>query len=177
MIIKPIGTLQPLGGFAELSKGRNERDDKKVKEWAKRINDNVKAQEAYNLWQKNRNAGDTASTTLPELMTEAFLIRNGIRYTAQAEMGTQRPDFVLHNVNESGDAIILRVQGDYWHADAGKDEAKSRNLVGRTFAQQSISTVIDLRESDIYHSEHALEQAIRGEVVGNAAVSYEGWSV
>lgn len=180
MIIKPIGTISGLTGFDEMGKGRNERDDDKLKEWGKRINDPVRAREAYDLWQRTRSNKDTGSSTLPELLTEVWLNKQGVRFTAQAEMGIQRPDFVLHDVttdatNTNG-SIIFRVQGDHWHNDAGKDTAKSRLLVGKTYDGQAVDMVIDLRESDIYAGEHVFEQAVRGYALGNAVLS-EGWTV
>jgi hypothetical protein len=93
----------------------------------------------------------TGSTTLPELLVEAELRQTGYRYRAQLDLGWSRPDFVVWGVGPG--AIIIRVQGDYWHSGSAavqKDATQKERLMEHTAEGVPIMRVIDLWEKDVY---------------------------
>ena len=113
--------------------------------------------------------------SLPELLAEAWLIKRGVQYEAQVELGVVRPDVIVFNcpaqlvpAGEEGAtdlAVGWAVQGDYWHKDkVWHDEGKSNMVVNMVYRGYRIVDVLAIWERDIYFDEQVFEDALVGMV-------------
>lgn len=101
--------------------------------------------------------------TFIELLTEAYLLRRGVRYQAQVEMGIGRPDFVALDAPDVGQGLIIAVQGERWHEGRQyHDEGKMLAMVGNCVQGYPISTSVQIWERDILAGEQVIEDALRG---------------
>lgn len=105
---------------------------------------------------------ELGSTTLPELLVKAELMKRGVDHREQVELGFSRPDFVVPQAD--GTTHVWRVQGDYWHKDSvGKDQGKAQMMIGDAVDGMPISKVIDLWESDIKRqTDYVISEALAG---------------
>lgn len=152
--LKAMAPAQPLPSIEDTEK----KDEERLQGWIERVGE-ARAQEALTIYRER-----TGSTTLPELLVEAALRRLGVHYRAQVDLGWSRPDFVVFDVQG---AIIVRVQGDYWHSRPGaeaKDAAQRDRLERHTVFGIAVLAVVDVWERDIYESE-----AIVGRLVNSRA--------
>lgn len=105
----------------------------------------------------------TGSRTLPELLTEAWLRGQGARYITQLNLGFAKPDFVVFDAPAApSGALVLRVQGGYWHGSSGaitRDDSQKQMLMEGTAQGAPILKIVDLWEKAIYQGTGALELA------------------
>lgn len=106
----------------------------------------------------------TGSRSQPELLTEAHLIRRGITYHTQAELGFSRPDFLILN-HTTNSWLALHIDGAYPHRDRhGHDLGKDQMLIGYQVAGKPITQTVRLSDTDLYaNPEYALDRALAGE--------------
>jgi G:T-mismatch repair DNA endonuclease (very short patch repair protein) len=157
-----LGGMQPLRpitgarSMADEPVPLDERsDDEILKAFAKRVGD-TRAAAALTIYRKR-----TGSTTLPELLAEDWLMRQGVRYRAQVVLLRARPDFVVFD--QGPGVIVIRVQGDYWHASPGavsKDSTQAEWLRSTTIDGFPVIKVADVWERDIYAGDFALSAAL-----------------
>jgi hypothetical protein len=113
--------------------------------------------------------------SLPELLAEAWLIKRGVQYETQVELGMVRPDVVVFDCPASlvptGEeaardlAVAWAVQGDYWHKDKlWHDEGKANLVAGMVWRGYRIVDMLMVWESDIYEAEQVFEDALAGMV-------------
>lgn len=156
--VREMRTTEPMPTIEDSIK----KDDELVASWAERVGE-VRARECLALWVRNgRRGGTQGSTTLPELLVELALTRRNADYRAQVDLGMARPDFV---VMRAAGALVIRVQGDYWHGREGaaaKDARQKDALMQTTIFGLPVLAVIDIWESDIYKSEAAVDAALEG---------------
>ena len=102
--------------------------------------------------------------TTPEAIVEAYLIKRGVQFEAQVELGFARPDFVLfHLPDVSGGAMALNVNGEHWHRDTlYADMAKGRAMVNVQVNGIPIVKYLEVWEKDINSGEMVLDDALRG---------------
>jgi len=101
--------------------------------------------------------------TFIELLTEAYLVRRGVRYLAQLEMGIGRPDFVALDMPSAGQALVIAVQGERWHEGRQyHDQAKMLGMYGKAVMGLPIMGSVQVWERDILAGEMALDDALRG---------------
>jgi hypothetical protein len=156
MSYAPIRPIEDVGTEAANEEARFES-------WVKRVGE-TRAGEALTVW-RGRPAGVQSSTTLPELLVEAALRKAGVEFRAQVDLGWARPDFVVF---VGASAVVLRVQGDYWHSRAGavaNDAAQKDRLERHTVFGLPVQAVVDLWEHDVYESESVVHRAIRTDAV------------
>jgi hypothetical protein len=160
MPMKGIEGLKDLGEQAE-------DDEKRLQGWASRVGEE-RARIALDVLKSSGSSGGYRSTTLPELLAEGYLRRQGAHYEAQYDLGWARPDFVVWGSQAApAGVLVIRVQGDYWHAGtAAKDAAQKAQLLTATVRGSPILSVMDVWESRIYQSDAVMEAAMRGEEFG-----------
>lgn len=105
---------------------------------------------------------ELGSTTLPELLVKAELMKRGIWHREQVELGFLRIDFVAQ-VGEN-ELHAFPVNGDYWHKDSvGKDQGKAQMLIGEMIDGMRITKVTPIWESDIIKSpDYVISEALAG---------------
>lgn len=148
--LKAVTPAQPLPSIEDTAK----KDEERLQGWVERVGE-ARAQEALTIYRER-----TGSTTLPELLVEAALRKLGVHYRAQVDLGWSRPDFVVFDAQG---AIIVRVQGDYWHSRPGaeaKDAAQRDRLERHTVFGIAVLSVVDVWERDIYESEAVVSRAL-----------------
>lgn len=101
--------------------------------------------------------------TFIELLTEAYLLKRGVRYQTQVELGIGRPDFVALDAPDIGQALVIAVQGERWHEgrqyhDAGKMLA----MCGVAAQGVPICRSVQVWERDVLAGEQVVEDALRG---------------
>lgn len=155
-----IKTLQGIQDIAEESRTEEEM----TRSWSARVGD-ARAQIALEIWKRHKGDAGYASSTLPELLTEAALIRRGVRFEAQITLAFGRPDFVVFSPDQAG-CIVLLVQGEYWHsrpAAVAKDGAQKALYEKTTVHGLPVTAVVWAWELDLYNNEDAvIDAALRG---------------
>jgi hypothetical protein len=152
--MRGMGAMKPMASIPTLDDQAAD-EDKKLAGWIERVGD-ARAQAAAAVFRER-----TGSTTLPELLTEIALRSLGADYRTQVDLGWARPDFVVF---DGGEAIIVRVQGDYWHTRAGaeaNDAAQRDRLERHTVFGYPIREVVDVWEREIYESEAVIARLLR----------------
>ena len=147
-------------------------DDQET-EWARELKD---ASLAKRILKMQRQQYPNA--TLPELIAMDWLTRNGYRYTYQAnafggrgERGGQGvvPDLL---VNLGGRGLVIAVQGNYWHQQAGRrriDEAQKLRLRGAKIEGLTVFAVVETWESRLLNPgsrNTAMQSAVAGIELG-----------
>ena len=119
--------------------------------------------------QRLQEQGVVGST--PELLVYAWLTEKKIPFDFQSSMfggrtfrGGAVPDFVLKHLSQ---VIVVRVQGEYWHARTGEDDrAEKVRLLGASWQGRRIARVVDVWESDVLDRlERTMEAAVAGREV------------
>lgn len=164
--LKPIQSLETLPTEFDVAK----TDDEKRQGWVERVGE-VRAAEAWDVYSHPASAPDGGkSTTLPELLAEAFLRKRGVSYVAQFNLGWARPDFVVFGLPVApAGALVLEVQGDYWHSRPGassRDANRKAQLLTTTARGLPIVQVIEVWEGRIYDGEGVLEMALAAQEMG-----------
>jgi hypothetical protein len=163
-MLKPIKPAEPFKDLAEVVKD----DEALFKSWADRVGE-TRAQRALDVWRKR-----TGSTTLPELLAEAWLMSRGANYETQFDLGWAHPDFVLFNVVPAA-SVVLEVYGDYWHGKpdaAAHDAMRKAQLLTTTARGMPIKAVVEIWEKDIYAGDQCFEQAY-AQLVANDLGAYQ----
>lgn len=150
--LSPVKSSIGLDDLATVMKN----DEQRLADWTKRVGE-TRAREAMDVMKSPRSGG-RPSTTLPELLAEAWLRRAGVDYRTQWDLDWARPDFVLF-IN--GGVVVLEVDGDYWHANTGaRDAARDDRLLRSTINGLPVQKVVRVKESDIYQSESAFSMVL-----------------
>lgn len=151
--IPPLTVVPPVADVEDAEK----KEAARLEWWTEQVGAD-RAREAADLAKER-----TGSRTLPELLTELYLRRASADYKAQFDLGWARPDFVVwDSPGTPGLALILRVQGDYWHGkgpSAGRDAGQRELLMQTTARGVPVGRVIDLWETHIYKTPEVLDLA------------------
>ena len=134
--LKPFGTIGAPLEYREVEKAHaNEQ------QLGARVND---IRMAKDITPRGKNMG---STTQPELLLEAELLKSNKQYISQVELGYARLDGLVVN----GDKVVaLFADGDYWHKnEAGHDYGKQQLLIGDTVQGLTITHSVRMLESEI----------------------------
>lgn len=159
--LSSVKALTPMDDLA----GQEAALDRRAAGWAQQVGVE-RAQEAVMLARQDR-----MRRTLPELLAELWLMKRGVQYVAQWDLGWARPDFTLFDVPASAPgAMVWEINGEYWHRDtAAYDAARKQRLLATTIRAQQVMKVIEVWESDIYRGDAAFEVALAGHVTRGAA--------
>lgn len=171
--MKGLAKLPTLKGLDELTviepvmtvEERAKEEDARLRDWAQRVGEDRARRANDILKMGKRNDYGKGSSTLPELLAEAFLISRGREYLTQYDLGFARPDFVLLD-QMPGMAVVWRVQGDYWHSGTGAaDAAQKDRLLRHTVRGLPIMLVIDIWERKVNESDAVFEAALIGQEI------------
>jgi hypothetical protein len=142
------------------------RSDKE-KEWARTLEDDDLARDAYNLYEDMPNA------SLPELILYLELARRNMMFEYQVEIyggrGTRGgliPDFL---VKQGGEGYAIEVQGEYWHGGAEKEEkdrADTFRMLGANVSGVKIKHVATVWENDLYPDKQYKEFVVTNALAG-----------
>jgi hypothetical protein len=141
------------------------REDDRFKGGAARVGEE-RAKRALDML-KNARMSETGarSTTLPELLAEAWLRDRGRDYLAQHDLGWARPDFVL--LDTTPGVTVWRIQGTYWHsATVSKDAGQKERLLSYTVRGLPIMRVVDIWERHINDGDGVFDMAADGQEAG-----------
>lgn len=137
--------------------------NKTMKRWRREVG--VMANDAA-LGKFATAAGKQGAGTLPELLVEGALVRRGLEYRTQVELGFTRVDHMVMNADGTG-WIALFEDGDYWHKDfAGHDYGKGQQLIGCEVEGLPVTGVVRMLESDLKTDlDWVVDRAVAGEQV------------
>lgn len=148
--LKPFGTIGAPTEYRETEKAHANENV-----LGTRVNDMALAK---SVTPQGRNMG---STTQPELLLEAELVKSGKQYISQVEMGFCRLDGLVVN----GDKVVaLFADGDYWHKnEAGHDYGKQVQLIGNSVDGLQITHAVRMLESEIRDNpSYVIAEALEG---------------
>ena len=92
--------------------------------------------------------GTIGSTTNIEQVMEGELMRRGLEYGAQVELGFTRLDHIIYNGD--GTATGIYVDGKHWHEDdKGHDYGKGMGLIGFEVNGNVITDAVRVGEADL----------------------------
>lgn len=111
----------------------------------------------------SRGNGTLGSVTNIEQVMEGELIRRGLEYGAQVELGFTRLDHIIYNGD--GTATGVYVDGSHWHEDEkGHDYGKVQQLVGFEVGGSTITNAVRVGEADLLaNPEWVVDTVQRGE--------------
>lgn len=157
-VLPPLPVIDPTRTVDE----QQEKEDARFAWWVKQVGED-RARIAQAIFQER-----TGSRTLPELLTEHYLRGQGARYVAQLNLGFAKPDFVVFNAPAAPQgALIIRVQGGYWHGSSGaitRDDSQKQMLLEGTAQGSPILKIVDVWEKAIYQGDTALDLAYQSGV-------------
>jgi len=155
-IIRAIPELPPVDVTRTVDEQQG-KEEARFAWWVKQVGED-RARIARAIFEER-----TGSRTLPELLTEAWLRGQGARYVTQLNLGFAKPDFTVFDAPAAPNgALILRVQGGYWHGSSGaitRDDSQRQMLMEGTAQGAPILKIVDIWEKAIYEGTGALELA------------------